>query len=236
MNKQRSNTVGVIVGVILIFIGLGYVGDQFGFWYFSVFFRGWWTLFLIVPGISSMINSGFKSHNVMLTALGVYLFLWSNHLIYFRFTFQLLLAIILIYLGAKMIFSKSEKNYGNHHSTIKNDTKDIYNEHHIVIKKVFESARMAFEHKVYTCKIDCTFSTLTVDLVHADLKELKSVNIDCVFGSVSVYIPHNANVIVKRDNIFGSCNYPANDSNNDLEIFINESCVFGNIQIIRVHA
>lgn len=235
MNKQRSSTAGVIVGFILIFIGLGYLGDQLEIFHFSVFFRGWWTLFLIVPGVSSMINSGFKSHNVMLTVLGVYLFLWTNHLIYFRFTFQLLLAIILIYLGAKMIFSKSERNYGNQRSSANRDSKDIYNENHIVIKKVFESARVVFEHRIYTCKIDCTFSTVAVDLVHADLSELKSINIDCVFGSVSVYIPHNANVMVKRDNIFGSCNYPANDAANNIEIFINESCVFGNIQIIRVH-
>ena len=43
-------------GVILIVIGILFLGRNMEWWDFSIFFRGWWTLFLIVPSIIALIK------------------------------------------------------------------------------------------------------------------------------------------------------------------------------------
>ena len=48
---------GLIVGVIFILVGLLYGCSALGIFEFSVFFPGWWTLFIIVPCFIDLFNA-----------------------------------------------------------------------------------------------------------------------------------------------------------------------------------
>ena len=45
MQNKQSNT----LGIVLILLGVFLAGKIFLDWDFSIFFDGWWTLFIIVP-------------------------------------------------------------------------------------------------------------------------------------------------------------------------------------------
>ena len=45
MKKTR----GITIGLLFILVGLLYAGSALDLFEFSIFFPGWWTLFIIVP-------------------------------------------------------------------------------------------------------------------------------------------------------------------------------------------
>ena len=45
---------GLFIGALFIIVGLLYAGSALDFFDFSIFFPGWWTLFIIVPCIYAL--------------------------------------------------------------------------------------------------------------------------------------------------------------------------------------
>ena len=68
-NRQLFGVIIILIGAYLLFSALGWLGD------FSIFFDGWWTLFLIIPALVSMSKTGVTVGNTVLLILGVGLFL-----------------------------------------------------------------------------------------------------------------------------------------------------------------
>ena len=51
MKKDYS---ALIWGLIFVIVGIIFGGNALNIWHVYVFFPGWWTLFLIIPGLISM--------------------------------------------------------------------------------------------------------------------------------------------------------------------------------------
>lgn len=99
-NKIRR----VLTGLVFIGIGIGYIGTQFKWWDFTIFFPGWWSLFLILPAVYSMFDYGIRFSNVCIGCIGFYYLLQANDLITVRLTFPMIMAIGCICIGIKLMF------------------------------------------------------------------------------------------------------------------------------------
>lgn len=64
--KQRN-----LLGLILLVFGAILLLQAFDIIQGTIFFNGWWTLFLIIPGIVSMSRTGVTAGNTILLVLGV---------------------------------------------------------------------------------------------------------------------------------------------------------------------
>ena len=53
MKKDYS---ALIWGLIFVAVGIIFGGNALNIWYIDIFFPGWWTLFLIIPGLISMVR------------------------------------------------------------------------------------------------------------------------------------------------------------------------------------
>lgn len=75
---KRNNTGMLLLGITLLLIGSGFLAAQI--FHFNIFhlFRGWWTLFLIVPAVSSMIETKPNTGNVIVLSLGLVLLAYSR--------------------------------------------------------------------------------------------------------------------------------------------------------------
>ncbi len=98
MNKKP------IFGVVLILVGIILMGNEIGFWNIDVFFSGWWTAFIIIPGVINIVSGDIKVGILNISA-GVFIFLAYNNII----DWSLLFPTLIIYFGATMILS-SKKN------------------------------------------------------------------------------------------------------------------------------
>ena len=120
--KNRSG--GILWGVVLIALGVIFIGNISGLWDFSLFFAGWWTLFIIVPSIYGLITSKDKSGNIIFLAIGIYLLLAARGIIDYSALWKIIVPLIVIVMGVKIIVK-----------TIKGDTAASDNEENLSDKK-----------------------------------------------------------------------------------------------------
>lgn len=107
---KRRDSFGIIGGLVLILIGIYIVGRAFDIITFSIFFDGWWTLFIIVPCFVGLLNHP-KEKTGYLIGLGVgtVLLLNAQDFVSWRMVGPLLLAGIFVLIGLKMLFGGKEK-------------------------------------------------------------------------------------------------------------------------------
>ena len=106
MKKMGNILWGIILIVLGVIIGL----KTLGICDINIFFKGWWTLFIIVPSFVSIIKDEEKTWSLIAFLIGVALLLSSRDIIDFSLIWKLLLPIIFVIIGLTIIFKDSIKN------------------------------------------------------------------------------------------------------------------------------
>lgn len=220
MNKNKTTQ---IMGLLLIIVGIGYLGDQFNCWHFSIFFEGWWAALLAIFGIMNMLENKINAFNLIITMLGIYLFLDANGWIYFHLTFQMIVAALLVIAGLRMLFFKNEGS--------KPSASEIGGEH-LCVENSFGANRYRCKEKLYTCEIKNNFGSFFVDLSEADLSELYEITIENNFGSLDLLLPHNVKIKANEDHFLTSV--LIDQSEGTKEIYVKERCSFASLKIRKV--
>ena len=70
---MRSKVTAVVFGAALVVLGVVLSGNALGWWSANVLFDGWWTLFLIVPALVSIVDQRPNPGNLVLLGIGVLL-------------------------------------------------------------------------------------------------------------------------------------------------------------------
>lgn len=107
MKKSYS---GIIWGISFLVIGINMFGNYTGLFSFDLFFNGWWTLFLILPAIASLIFDKYKMSNAFIFTLGVILLLNCQGFIVENMFFKILLSCMVILFGINFIFTNISRN------------------------------------------------------------------------------------------------------------------------------
>lgn len=225
-----NNITSKLIGLFFIFMGVGYLGNQLDLWSFTIFFNGWWGCLIALLGFCSMIDNGITTGNTIVSALGIYFFCVSNDFISFRITFQFVIAIILIYIGIRLVFFKERKPFlFNEKFVSQEDSVDKK----LYVHTSFGTRKTVCSDSLESCRIENVFGTVFVDLREADLTSLDKLSIESVFGSIDILVPANVNLKVKRENIFASCYIDDTHISEGYDVIVKETCVFGSIRIMK---
>ena len=110
MNKKD-----ILWGSALILVGVALILKLTGILTVNIFFKGWWTLFIIIPSISGIISEKDKTWFIIMLSVGVLLLLCSRGIMDYNLFWKLLLPIVLIVFGFSIIFRNkiSEKVSNN---------------------------------------------------------------------------------------------------------------------------
>ncbi len=68
---MRNKISNVLFGLAFVIAGIGFAGNAFDLWDFSLFFDGWWTLFIIVPCLVALFRNGFSPVPIIGVIVGV---------------------------------------------------------------------------------------------------------------------------------------------------------------------
>lgn len=110
--KNRNHN--VLWGITFILLGIGFIGNVFGIWNFSLTaFEGWWTLFIIVPCGISLFSYGPKKGNIIGLAIGLVLLLNEINIIKGISVFDLSISILFIGIGVSFFFKKDSTSTNN---------------------------------------------------------------------------------------------------------------------------
>ncbi len=97
-------------GVFFVAIGVIFALNSLGVTDIDIFFEGWWTLFIIIPGISGLVSERDKTGSVIGLVIGVALLLAARGIIDFSTILKPVFPAILVIIGLSIILKKFTQN------------------------------------------------------------------------------------------------------------------------------
>lgn len=220
-----------IIGLLLVVGGIGYLGEQFELWSFSIFFPGWWTLILIIPAICNIFENGWKITNAGVLVLGVYLLLKANGYIDFHISTGLLLALIFIFYGIRMIIGNPMNKEDKHryrHSGTKDNASNLHISAICKEKRVFVNGYVNSVHAESIC------GNLCIELSEADIRNTQFFRIHCVVANIDIIVPEACRFVVEKDCALGVIRVE-DSQGGSYDLHLEVSCIAGCINLRRTH-
>ena len=96
-------------GLILIVVGVLFLGNNLNWWDIDIFFDGWWSLFIIIPSIYGLFDGTSRGGSLISLTVGVLLLLAAQDIIDYGMIWKILVPIIIIVIGLSLIFNNGKK-------------------------------------------------------------------------------------------------------------------------------
>lgn len=209
-----------ILGLIVILIGVILLGNSFNVWDINLFFKGWWTLFIIIPSCIGLLDKDNCVNSLLSLLVGVLLLLACQDIITWSMIGKIFLPVFIIVVGLLIIFAGSKTN---------RSSKENRREYVAIFGGVEETIS-----EVNTdFSITSIFGDVELDLRDAKIKE--DIVIDCVsiFGGIDLKLPRGVNVVSSGVPIFGGLENKTNNKNeNKVTVTINYVSIFGGVDLI----
>lgn len=216
--KQKKS---IIWGIILVIIGLIYLINNLDLWKINLFFKGWWTLFIIIPSLLSLINNKNIISSTLGIIIGALLLLATRDYISWIMIGKIFLPLVMIIIGVSLIFK----------SKIFFRKKDNKNgpEYFGIFAGCEE--RIIDTFKGGSCI--AVFGGVELDLSDAIITD--DITVDCIaiFGGVDIKLPKNAILKSEGISIFGGATnkYIPGERVKSPTININHVSIFGGTEI-----
>lgn len=244
MRKDYSR---LLWGLVVLAIGVIFAGNVLNLWYINIFFPGWWTLFLIVPGIVLMLRDGPNAGSIILVVLGIIFLSDSLDVFDTRIVWRLIVPIAIIAIGISLIVSffkwenRTEKvgvedseghvhhEQHNYHKNIKYDTDEYANYSSVFGSSEFKNTSADLKG----IKVEGVFGAVTVDLREANFNRDVTIDVSTVFAGIDIYVPENVQIVtVSSTPIFGGLSFRKNRDLPDMpKVKIKYVAIFGGIDI-----
>ena len=105
-----DNIYKILWGVVLICLGIIIGTNSFGITDINIFFKGWWTLFIIIPCLIDLFREKTnKKANIIGIVIGVILLLTTNEVIKFEILVKLIIPIAFVGVGLYLVFGDTLK-------------------------------------------------------------------------------------------------------------------------------
>ena len=220
----------IIWGVVLVALGVVACLNALDITDVDIFFDGWWTLFIIIPGFVSIFTEKEKFGGILGVAIGVFLLLCCQDILDFSMIWKLGLPAIIVAVGLKMIFSGVFRNKSDKVTeSIKAEGVEIpkYN-------ATFSGSNANYNGEMfYGAEVNAIFGGVTCDLRGAFIEKDCVVNATAVFGGIDIFVPDGVNVKVNSTSIFGGVENKKQKAyqENAHTVYVNATCVFGGVDI-----
>lgn len=225
MKKSYSN---IIFGICVVLLGISMLGRYTGFIDFTLFFDGWWTLFLIIPGFMGLFSRGSRFFSCIILTVGIVLLLNAQGVIQDNLIWKIMLSSFIIILGINIIFSNIviRKQFNR----IEDNDDNMEIESYIAI---FGGKEERYSKGVFKgANLTAIFGGVELDLRDAKVDKDVKINATAVFGGCDIIAPQNVNVKVCGANVFGGTDNKVGVINDDYPtIYINAEAIFGGVEI-----
>jgi hypothetical protein ELI_2635 len=223
MKKYKN----IVYGIMLILLGIIIALISLDIIHTNLFFKGWWTLVIIIPSIIGLLFEDDKLGNLISLIIGILLLLGVRNIIDYKILLKLFVPILLVTVGLSLILKnilESKKTLQiKELNKVKDNTKDIF------ATLSNENKKIIGEFKGIS--IDAVFSNVELDLREAEIKKDQVINVSTIFSGVTILTNNNIKVIVKSDSLFGGVSNHIEEKDEAKAIYINASCLFGGVEI-----
>ena len=226
---MKKSTVSIILGALVIALGVFFGGQALGFWKeYNVSFDGWWTFFIIVPCVISIINSGFNFFNTSVGGVGVLLLLAAQDVLHGELGYKLILPFVIVIFGLSIIFKKpirvrKESNNG----VFAGKSGENY-------FAVFGGSSPKFDGMDFRgANSYAIFGGIDLRLENASIKRDCIINSYTVFGGTDIILPKYVKAVVDSTPILGGVDnsFVSEAGENAPTVLIRAMSIFGGTDI-----
>lgn len=224
----------IIWGIAIIALGVIFGGNALGLFSINVFFDGWWTLFIIVPSVISLITERDKLSSLAFLMLGVVLLLAAQDVFSYDVAWKVILAVFLILLGVGIIVKSTFHNKSDKEleKRIREFDEDKTMESQAA---VFSGSERVYNNEVFTgTNSTAIFGGVDLDLRKAKFTKDTVIRAFCLFGGVDIRMPEGAQVKIRSRFIFGGAADKRKRSTGDSKytIYLDAVGAFGGVNIL----
>lgn len=218
----------ILWGIALLIIGVLLILNLFGIVAFTLFFAGWWTLFLIIPAIVGIICNSNKMADIVLLIIGIILFLCAQNIIDWSTVWKFALPIIIILIGLKLIFSN--RNQSKSTSASFDSYSTISEEHSVSFSENTISPTSTIPRQI---KLNANFGSLNLDLRNATIQDETIIFANANFGGIKIIVPFDVKVETVESGFFGGTKNNISNTvlDGNISITIITNCKFGGVTI-----
>lgn len=224
--KKISNAVW---GVLLVALGVFIALDAMNILDINFFFKGWWTLFIIIPSLVGLVTEREKAGNIIGLAIGIALLLAVRDILEFEMLSKLILPAIIIAVGANLFI----KSFSNNEKREMFDTAEKNGEVRYSTA-IFSGKEEKFsEERFEGAELTAIFGGIDLDLRGAIIEKDCVIKVAAIFGGVDIIAPENVNVKVSSNSIFGGVtnNIKGEYEEGRVTVYISAFCIFGGAEI-----
>ncbi|MBO5476882.1 MAG: hypothetical protein J6A15_03930 [Clostridia bacterium] len=223
--KKTSN---ILWGLVFIVLGIIWGINALGIANINIFFKGWWTLFIIVPSIIEIVKKPKDVGNYVALLIGVALLLAARDIISFGFILKLIFPVILVGIGVSIIFKDTIN------SKLTKKIQEITPDGTEIYAATFSENKVRLEGNEFkNANLDATFGSVDFDISNCDITEDRVIKASAIFASIDIRVPRDVNVKVKSTGIFGGTSNKVRNTNTKGRptIYIDSLALFGGVEI-----
>lgn len=227
-------------GIIWIIIGVIIAGNALNIWHISLFFTGWWTLFIIVPCALKVKREGFRSGAGLGLVFGLLLLASQLRIFTFGTAVKLAIPVLLIGYGAKLILGNRQNTQRTQRiseevgTAAGQDNNSGAGGKNANYTAIFSGQDIKYPRDLYFgSDINAVFGGADIDLREALIDSDIVINVTAIFGGADIKLPKDVNVHVHSTGIFGG-------TDNRVKrpecpewpiVTINSTAIFGGVEI-----
>lgn len=234
MKKDYS---ALIWGLVFVAVGIIFGGNALNIWDIDVFFPGWWTLFLIIPGLVSMVRYGFNWGSGVLVILGLILLFDALDIISSDIMWKLVFPLILVIIGISILTSffrsATKKNIEDEEYTKSKSYKYDSTQYPRYTAILGGGDYKNNTEDLKGVVAEAILGGLEIDLRDAKITEDIVLELTAVLGGIDIYIPDDVRVeIISGVPVLGGFEHKINrNALSGPKVRIKYTAVLGGIEI-----
>ena len=218
----------ILWGIVLVALGVVFALNALDIADIDVFFKGWWTLFIIVPSLIGLFTERDKTGNLIGLLVGVGLLLAARDVISFGILWKLCIPVIIVIIGLRLIFGAFFKKPEREPDT---DSYTKGGKAHFV---AFSGTDADYSGESCDgCTLTAVFGGIDCRLQNAIIDHDVTITASAIFGGVDIILPQNVNVEVSSASFFGGVDNTRRGISIEgaPTVYIKASGVFGGVDV-----
>lgn len=244
---------GLFIGLLFIVVGFLYACSALDFIDFSIFFPGWWTLFIIVPCLYALTRKNEdKTGPAIGLIIGICFLINAQDFDFHIDFFPMALAVLCILIGWKLIFpgKKKEQKHvefsynseSGEKEVVINDVKfdNTYTKNsngYVNASAILGGKDIRVDNECFTgADICAVMGAIDLNLRNAIISEDVYINVTAIMGGIDIYVPANVRVVTDGcSTIMGGIDVNTTYANfqtaDTPRVIITGTCIMGGIDI-----
>ncbi len=237
---MKRDVYTIIVGTLFIAAAVAIGGSMLGLFDINLSLRGWWTVFIIVPALISIVQGGLNAGNAIMLGVGVLLLMNAQGVLPEGFGWKLILPFILLIVGFQLLTGGSLCAFRRGCGAGEGGAKPAggsgarASEESSFAQAMFGEQTVRPERERYSGgSYAAVFGSVILDLREAVIAEDVVVSVSALFGGITIYLPEGVRVITHVTPIFGGVDdrKKGGPRSGENTVIIRGSATFGGIEI-----